>query len=391
MRILEGLRLKQVFPVLILIMLCVGLLGFTIKIQPAKAAETLLSVSISPHYAVLSSGQSQLFNSTVTGGSPPYAYQWWVGINPVQGATNPTFDYTAPVSAGQYYTVWLLVTDNAGTQMGDWFLPSTSAWVWLPVWDAPVYFSVEPVPAAPLTNVNASINGLETPPAPSPIGESFTVEIHLRNATATNAPTGVQGVEVNFFFGNILDYCKPVGFITELGQPGGALAGSLVYLYEGFYDDNWSKVANPPYTNATQYIVAAASMTGPWNGNDGLVAKITFQITGQPLHNMSQPDFYAQLQIGYGEVVDSNANDIALSVVQGTLHIDGIDLSPTLPGDLNGDGKVSLLDLQLLAAAYNSHPADPNWNLAADLAAPFETISLTDLVTMAMHYGQHNP
>jgi parallel beta-helix repeat protein len=63
----------------------------------------------------------------------------------------------------------------------------------------------------------------------------------------------------------------------------------------------------------------------------------------------------------------------------------------TLIGDLNLDGEVSLADLQLLANAYNSHPGDPNWNLLADIAPPYEIISLTDLVTMAMHYGQHNP
>jgi parallel beta-helix repeat protein len=64
---------------------------------------------------------------------------------------------------------------------------------------------------------------------------------------------------------------------------------------------------------------------------------------------------------------------------------------PNLVGDLNGDGKVSLADLQLLASAYNSKPGDPDWNPNADLAPPYGIISLTDLVTLAMHYGQHNP
>jgi parallel beta-helix repeat protein len=68
-----------------------------------------------------------------------------------------------------------------------------------------------------------------------------------------------------------------------------------------------------------------------------------------------------------------------------------VNLSTTLVGDLNGDGKVSLEDLTLLASAYNSKPEDPNWNPLADIAPPYSIISLTDLVTMAMHYGQHNP
>jgi parallel beta-helix repeat protein len=59
--------------------------------------------------------------------------------------------------------------------------------------------------------------------------------------------------------------------------------------------------------------------------------------------------------------------------------------------DLNDDGKVSLADLILLAQAYGSKPGNPNWNPFADIAPPYGIISLTDLVTMAMHYGQHNP
>jgi|SRR5271157_3280665 len=60
-------------------------------------------------------------------------------------------------------------------------------------------------------------------------------------------------------------------------------------------------------------------------------------------------------------------------------------------GDLNGDGKVNLQDLVLLANAYSSKPGDATWNPSADLAPPYGIISLADLVTLALHYGQHNP
>lgn len=56
------------------------------------------------------------------------------------------------------------------------------------------------------------------------------------------------------------------------------------------------------------------------------------------------------------------------------------------PGDLNDDGNVDLADLAILALAYGSTPADPNWNPAADLAAPFDVVSITDLMTLAYHY-----
>jgi parallel beta-helix repeat protein len=64
--------------------------------------------------------------------------------------------------------------------------------------------------------------------------------------------------------------------------------------------------------------------------------------------------------------------------------------SPIL-GDVNYDGKVSLQDLVILAKAYGSKPGDPNWNPDADIVPPWGIIGLTDLVALALHYGQHNP
>jgi len=59
----------------------------------------------------------------------------------------------------------------------------------------------------------------------------------------------------------------------------------------------------------------------------------------------------------------------------------------TIQGDINGDGKVSLVDLVLLASAYGSHPGDAKWNPNADINGN-GVIDLTDLVTMAKYYEQ---
>jgi hypothetical protein len=63
--------------------------------------------------------------------------------------------------------------------------------------------------------------------------------------------------------------------------------------------------------------------------------------------------------------------------------------SQSLPWDLNGDGVIDLKDLSILAQAYRSTPASPNWNEKADLAEPWGVIDLADLVTLAVHYGEH--
>ena len=285
--------------------------------------------------------------------------------------------------------LWLILL--ASVLMSSTFLANSAraltsippAWTPLPpTLGAPVYFSVEPVAVAPLVNVNASVNGLEVSSSAFAVGENFTVNIHLRNATATNVPSGVAAVEVHFDFGNILNYCEPIGFTTMLGQSGGALVGPLLYAYNGFYDANGNQVEPANHAQATQYIVAAAS-TASWNNDDGLVAQITFQITGQPLKVLNQSDFYSQLPITYAELIDYNRQEVAYNIVQGTLKIDD---PARIPGDINGDGKVNLQDLVLLAYSYGSRPGEARWNPNADIKGD-GIVDLADLTILAKYYG----
>jgi hypothetical protein len=62
----------------------------------------------------------------------------------------------------------------------------------------------------------------------------------------------------------------------------------------------------------------------------------------------------------------------------------------TIPGDVNGDFKVDLSDITLLAKAYNSSPGIARWNLNADINGD-GTVGLSDLVIMARHYNQSIP
>jgi hypothetical protein len=188
---------------------------------------------------------------------------------------------------------------------------------------APVYFSIQPVAVGPLTDINSSVNGLETPATPSPVGQYFNVEIHLTGATVDNVPAGLAGVEVHFDFGAILAYAQVVNFTNMLGSPGGVLTGPpssiISAIQAGFYDNSDAPVSAPPYTNATRYEVASSStLIQGWNGADGLVAVILFQIKGQP----SQQDFYAQMTSILSGVVDGNSDDVPFDIVQGSLHVD---------------------------------------------------------------------
>jgi hypothetical protein len=74
------------------------------------ASIPILSVSISPLSPTISVGQSVPFSSSVAGGTPPYSYQWYLGANPVSGATSSSWTFT-PTSTGTD-NVYLIVTDN---------------------------------------------------------------------------------------------------------------------------------------------------------------------------------------------------------------------------------------------------------------------------------------
>ena len=69
-----------------------------------------LSVNVSPSSAALEIGQSQRFTSTVSGGTLPYRYQWYLNGISVPGANNSAWTFTT-ASLG-LYRISLNVTDS---------------------------------------------------------------------------------------------------------------------------------------------------------------------------------------------------------------------------------------------------------------------------------------
>jgi hypothetical protein len=69
-----------------------------------------LSVSVSPSPVVMDFGQSQLLISSVSGGTSPYSYQWFLNGTAVSGSMNSSWTLI-PISAG-YYNVYVNVTDS---------------------------------------------------------------------------------------------------------------------------------------------------------------------------------------------------------------------------------------------------------------------------------------
>ena len=61
-----------------------------------------------------------------------------------------------------------------------------------------------------------------------------------------------------------------------------------------------------------------------------------------------------------------------------------------IPGDVNGDGWVDVMDLLEMAFAYGSYPGHPSYDPNLDIDGN-EFIDVMDLLIAAMNYGQHDP
>jgi len=64
--------------------------------------------------------------------------------------------------------------------------------------------------------------------------------------------------------------------------------------------------------------------------------------------------------------------------------------------DLNGDGKVDIKDLAIVAKAFGSYLGSPNWNPIADvtgstLGVPDNKVDIRDVAYVAKNFGKIYP
>jgi hypothetical protein len=62
----------------------------------------------------------------------------------------------------------------------------------------------------------------------------------------------------------------------------------------------------------------------------------------------------------------------------------------TIPGDINGDRRVNVLDAILIANSFNSKPGDANWNPNADVNCD-DRVNILDCIVLAGHFNQSWP
>jgi len=124
------------------------------------------------------------------------------------------------------------------------------------------------------------------------------------------------------------------------------------------------------------YVVFAALLLGeeePKNGS-GVLGTITFKVLqkGQcPL------ELYGVILIRPDGVIPPEEYDVGHGY-----------LVTSLSGDLNGDGIINMIDLNIVARAFHSAPGDPRWNPLADIDEPYGWIDIIDLWVVAKSYGK---
>lgn len=109
------------------------------------------------------------------------------------------------------------------------------------------------------------------------------------------------------------------------------------------------------------------------------VASVTFEVTYAVI--WPNPPVESPLNLTYTTLITETGESLDHD------SAGGIYRYRPIPGDLNSDGIVNIIDLVIVAKAYGCRPGDTNWNPIADVNGD-EIINILDLIPIARNYGR---
>jgi outer membrane protein assembly factor BamB len=252
-------------------------------------------VTISPRSAIVEVGQSQLFNATVSGGTPPFTYQWYLDGVACTGATNSTWNFTS-TSKG-LHTIYVKVTDNDSIQGTSQVAAITSVIQGhdVTITDLTSYHTIQGKGYNDCGNITAANYGSYT--------ETFNITAYATNTTTTTV-----------------------------------IATQSVTLTSG----NFTTIAFIWNTKGFAY------------GNYTISASVT--LASGEINNWTGPFTYGSVKV-------------------------------TIPGDVDGNGVVNIFDVIMITSRYGLKQGMPNFNPNCDINQD-GIINILDVVICTSHYGQ---
>ena len=347
------------------------------------------SVAISPSSVVMDVGQSQPFNSTVSGGLSPYSYQWVLNDTPVSGAINPNWTF-GPSFSGSY-NIYLNVTDNVG-----FTAESNIAQITV---NPPLSVSVSPASAVMDVGQSKLFNstvfggtspysyqwmlGTENPPSlvlvpgatnatwafiPSSAG-SYTVSVLVNDSVGMQSSSNTVAIAVHVHDIAITNIAP---FKTVVGQ-GYNLNLTVTAADFGDYAETFNVTV---YANTTSFASQKVALS---SGNSTTII-FTWSTTGFAYGNYTIDATAGPVP---GETETANNN-----------YSCPIPVHVSVPGDVSGttpgvyDGVVNVKDVAYLVALTNTKPGSPNWNPNADVNND-GVVNVRDIAIAVAYFNQH--
>jgi hypothetical protein len=230
--------------------------------------------------------------------------------------------------------------------------------------------------------VRYGLSLMGTPSGANGTGTLFQVTFQSSTEATGPSPLSLNDTELSNYDAQPIDHAVLDGSVTIL------LVETLTHVVEveeiPYYITTASSSAITDFTyNDTQKIISF-NATGPSD------------ISG--FTNITIPKALLSLPTGDTFIVLLDSNTIYHTRTENTTHyllyftyshsIHKIEIKRTLIGDLNGDRKVDIYDVVIVATAYDATPADARWNRLADLATPWNKINIYDVVMVTRVYGK---
>jgi len=411
--------------------------GLRAKSNTATVTVTTVSATIAPTSASLNVGQSQLFTSSISGGAFPYSYQWYVNGTLVSGATSSSWTFT-PSFAGTF-KVYVRVTDSALVQTtsntATVVVTTTGASYTLTMYTVG-QGSVLPGNGTYASGANVDIKAITVAGwlfagwSGSVTGLSNMTIVMSGNmfvtATFTQGTFGLTMYIVGQGSVQPGNGTYPAGASVNIaaitgpgwafqGWSGGAFGVSNTTIVMGgnmFVTATFTQVVAGHDVAVTNIASDKASIgQGFFSnitvtiGNQGSFAE-TFDVTVYA--NQTVIATFVNTALASGNfrtlsftwstsgfakgnyTISAYAGPVPGDVNTTNNYLSSGPVAVTIIGDLNGDFKVSLADLVILANAYGARPGDARWNSNSDIDCN-RVVSLTDLVNLAINYQGHFP